>query len=115
LEAVPLEGLDSGKEAGLLAVPITVLYDRGQMVMSAELLHQRIPEPYVVVHPESVAHLGMFDGANIRLDISGIEVVVVAHLDETIPQAVVLVPRSMGVPIHEPTPVRVALIEQVST
>ncbi len=115
LEAVQLEELDSGGEADLVAVPITVLYDRGQTVMPSALLHQRIPEPYVVVHPESIAHLGLIDGASVRLDISGIEVVVVAHLDETIPQEVLLVPRSMGVPIHEPTPVKVALVEQVVT
>jgi anaerobic selenocysteine-containing dehydrogenase len=68
-----------------------------------------------VVHPESIAHLGLIDGAYVRLDISGIEVMVVAHLDETIPQEVLLVPRSMGVPIHEPTPVKVALVEKVVT
>ena len=115
LEAVQLEKLDSGGEADLVAVPVTVLYDRGQTVMPSDLLHQRIPEPYVVVHPESIAHLGLIDGAYVRLDISRIEVMVVAHLDETIPQEVLLVPRSMGVPIHKPTPVKVALVEQVVT
>jgi NADH-quinone oxidoreductase subunit G len=115
LEAVQLEELDSGGAAGLMAVPVTVLYDHGQMVIPADLLHQRIPEPYVVVHPESIAHLGLIEGAHVRLDISGIEVMVVAHLDETIPQDVLLVPRSLGVPIHEPTPVKVALVEPVVT
>jgi hypothetical protein len=46
------------------------------------------------------------------LNLSGVEVVVVAHMDETIPEAVVLVPRSMGVPIHGLTPVEIAIVEQ---
>jgi hypothetical protein len=47
-----------------------------------------------------------------RLNLSGVEVVVVAHMDETIPQEVVLIPRSMGVPIHGLTPVEIAIVEQ---
>ena len=115
LEAVQLENPRTEDEEGLLAVPITILYDRGQTVTPAKLLHQRIPDPYVVVHPESVAHLGVMDRSNIQLEISGAEIVLVARIDEAIPQDVVLVPRSMGIPIHEPSPVKVTLVEQVVT
>ncbi len=115
LEAVQLADVRPGNMDGLLAVPITILYDQGQTVTPAELLHQRIPDPYIVVHPESVAHLSVMDGFNVRLEISGVEVVVVARLDETIPRNVVLVPRSMGIPISEPAPVNITLVEQVVT
>jgi NADH-quinone oxidoreductase subunit G len=112
LQAVQPVELDQPE---LMAVPMTLLYDRGQAVMQTALLHQRIPEPYLVVHPETIASSGTTEAAQVRLVISGIEVVVSAHLDETIPQGVVLVPRSMGIPIHGPTPVTLALIEQVVT
>lgn len=115
LEAVQLENPRTGDKEGLLAVPITILYDRGQTVTPAELLHQRIPDPYIIVHPESVAHLGVMDRSNIRLEISGTDIGVVVRLDEAIPQDVVLVPRSMGIPIREPIPVKVTLTEQVVT
>ena len=42
----------------------------------------------------------------------GERVVVVAHLDETIPQEVVLVPRSMGLPAHDPTPVTIEVAQR---
>jgi len=56
--------------------------------------------------------LGITEGAQMRLNLSGVEVVVIAHMDETIPETVVLVPRSMGVPIHGLIPVEIAIIEQ---
>ncbi len=115
LEAVQLEELSSGADDGLVAVPITILYDRGQMVIQAELLHQRIPKPYVEVHPESLPRLSLVDGAHVRLEIAGIEEVVVVRLDEMIPQDVILVPRSMGIPIHDPTPAKITIVEKVVT
>jgi anaerobic selenocysteine-containing dehydrogenase len=81
-------------------------------VVPAGVLHQRIPEPYVLVHPQTSAPLEITEGAQLQLNLSGVEVVAIAHLDETIPQEVVLVPRSMGIPLHEPTPVEIAILEQ---
>jgi NADH-quinone oxidoreductase subunit G len=112
LAAVQLSESNTSDGVDLIAVPITILYDRGQTVVPAGLLHQRIPEPYVLVHPQTTAPLGITEGAQMRLNLSGVEVVVVAHMDETIPQEVVLVPRSMGVPIHGLTPVEIAIVEQ---
>jgi NADH-quinone oxidoreductase subunit G len=112
LAVVQLPESNSTEGVDLIAVPITILYDRGQTVVPARLLHPRIPEPYVLVHPQTSAPLEITEGAQLRLNLSGDEVVAVAHMDETIPQAVVLVPRSMGIPIHEPTPVEIAILEQ---
>ena len=36
---------------GLLAVPVTRLLDRGQTVAPSQVLSERIPQPYVVLHP----------------------------------------------------------------
>jgi len=41
----------------LLAIPITRLYDRGTTVLPSKLLHQRIPQPYIVVNPADAARL----------------------------------------------------------
>jgi anaerobic selenocysteine-containing dehydrogenase len=94
-----------------LAVPVTILYDRGGTVMPAELLHQRIPAPYVILHPQTAARMRITDGMQLRLSLSGDGIALTAQLDETIPQDVVLVPRSMGVPIHGPTAVQIEVVE----
>ncbi|MBU0510934.1 MAG: NADH-quinone oxidoreductase subunit NuoG, partial [Chloroflexi bacterium] len=35
----------------LVAVPITRLYDQGRMVLTSEVLHPRLPKPYIAVNP----------------------------------------------------------------
>jgi len=115
LGALNSEDLTVDVEGDILAAPITVLYDRGQTVLPAALLHQRIPEPYVVINPETIAAQGITDGAKIRLELPGSKVEVTARLDETIPGGVVLVPRSMGVPIHGLTAVIISLVQEVVT
>jgi NADH-quinone oxidoreductase subunit G len=113
LTAVQPSGASSTDEVDLIAVPITILYDQGQMVMPAGVLHGRIPEPYILVHPHTAAPLGIAEGAHVLINLSGAEFEVVAHIDETIPPTMVLVPRSMGIPIHGPTPVEIVVLEQV--
>jgi NADH-quinone oxidoreductase subunit G len=118
--AVPLKALNSedmaaNVEGGILAVPVSILYDRGQTVLPTTLLDQRIPEPYVAIHPETIADLGFSDGTKIQIEFASSEVEVIARLDETIPVGVVLVPRSMGVPLHEPAAVKISLVQEVVT
>ncbi len=117
-QPVPLTAMDSQQLAGevsgeLLAVPVSVLYDRGQTVLPTVLLHQRIPDPFVKIHPETIANLEITDGAQVLIEISGSEVAVRAILDETVPVGVVLVPRSFGVPIQERAAVKISLVKEV--
>ncbi len=42
---------------GAIAFPITRLYDGGSTLRAAEMLQQRIGEPYVVLSPEDAARL----------------------------------------------------------
>jgi NADH-quinone oxidoreductase subunit G len=94
---------------GFMAFPVTRLYDRGTTLLPSELLHQRIGEPYVVLSAEDGARLKVHPQGMVRLTFSGLEggVVVQARLDEHLPERVVLVPRSFGIPISGPTPVEV--------
>ena len=87
---------------GLLAVPVTRLYDRGATVLSSDLLHPRITEAYVVVKK---GWDGIEEGATVKLLLSGQEVSAVLHFDENVPEGVVLVPRSLGLPVESPEPV----------
>jgi NADH-quinone oxidoreductase subunit G len=81
-----------------LAVPVTSLYDRGITVSTSELLQQHIGETSVILHPESARSLGVQAGD--PLEVNGVQAQVV--LDETVPASVVLVPRSMGLPVSKP-------------
>jgi NADH-quinone oxidoreductase subunit G len=98
-------------QGSLLAVPATRLYDRGQTIWATELLRQRIPEPFVSMSPASGARLGIAHGGKASLVLGETEVLVVARLDETLPDDVVLVPRSFGIPVSAPVAVTLKAVE----
>jgi NADH-quinone oxidoreductase subunit G len=91
------------KENKLLAVPVTKLYDRGVTVASAELLDQRIGELFIALHSSLAKDLEVEAGDVVKLSLDGTSEDVTVKIDDTISAGVVLVPRSMGLPINEPT------------
>lgn len=95
------------KEKELLAVPANKLYDLGVTVQTAEFLDQRIGETKVVMHPTTAKKFGVEAGQVVKLSFDGVQAEAVAKIDETIATGVVLVPRSMGIAIHEPVVARV--------
>jgi NADH-quinone oxidoreductase subunit G len=102
------------KDKELLAVPINRLYDRGTTVMmSADLLRDRIGSPTVLLHPETAKNLGLeaADVLNIRFD--GVSGEAKLALNESVPTGVVLVPRDMGIAIREPVPAALTALEKV--
>jgi NADH-quinone oxidoreductase subunit G len=102
------EAAPNPKDKELLAVPITKLYDRGTTVMASDhLLYERIGEARVALHPESAKRLGVEDGQTVDVSFNGTSGDAVVKLDESIADGVALVPRSMGIAIREPVPVKV--------
>ena len=95
------------KEKELLAVPINKLYDRGVTVLPAELLHQRIGEPAIALHPEAAERLGVEAGQSVKISFDGVSGEAVVKIDDTISAGVALVPRSMGIAIREPVAAKV--------
>ncbi len=105
---VEKEAAPRPKEKELLAVPITKLYDRGTTVMmSANLLRERIGGPSIALHPEAARNLGVEAGQLVNVSFDGVSGEAVVKLDDTISVGVVLVPRSMGLPIREPLPAQI--------
>lgn len=92
---------------GLFAVPITKLYDRGNTVTPSAVLQPRLPQPYVVFHPEDAQRLGVAAGAEVRISLNGSTKTVTAQVDGSMPSGVVLVPRSLGLPILGPVAVNI--------
>jgi predicted molibdopterin-dependent oxidoreductase YjgC len=106
-----LPAMEQAEEGALLAVPITRLYDRGQTVLPSKVLRARIPEAYIALHPSDGEALKIADGDPIALVLNGTEYQTTARLDETVPAGVVLVPRSMGVPLVSPAAVEIKVYE----
>jgi anaerobic selenocysteine-containing dehydrogenase len=96
------------KEKELLAVPVNKLYDRGTTVMmSADLLRDRIGGPTIALHPEAAKNLGLEAGQLVNISFNGVSGDATVKFDETISVGVALVPRSMGLAIREPIPAKV--------
>ncbi|MCC6300932.1 MAG: NADH-quinone oxidoreductase subunit NuoG [Anaerolineales bacterium] len=104
---VQKEAVPHPTDKELLAVPVNKLYHRGTTVMSAELLHQRIGEASVSLHPDAAARLGVQAGQTVNVSFNGTSGTAVVKLDDSIAEDIALVPRSMGIAIREPVAVKV--------
>jgi NADH-quinone oxidoreductase subunit G len=108
----PAEPLQAA-EGELLAAPTTRLYDRGITVRLTTLLHPLIPEPYVAVHPVTAASLGLNEADLARVILpGGASAEVHVRLDESLPEGLLLVPRSMGIPVDELITARLEVVER---
>jgi hypothetical protein len=92
---------------GALAFPITRLYDCGSTMIHAEVLERRIGEPFVVISSAEAGRLKIEQSGLVRVVFSesGQSAVVQARVDDSLPERVVLAPRSFGLPISGPAPV----------
>jgi NADH-quinone oxidoreductase subunit G len=95
------------REKRLLGVPVTKLYDRARSVASAALLEGRIGEAFVAVHPSAAESFGVAEGERVTVSLDGSSEEVVVKIDQSIATGVALIPRSMGLPIAAPTPIRI--------
>ncbi len=117
-EAVDLPVVEIGQplrpqEGEWLAVPVTRAYDRGNTVWPSDLLRLRIGEPTVRMHPASAEAIGIADGERIQLAWDGQQAAAVVQTDESVPQGVVLVPRSFGLPLFAPRQVSIEVAHTV--
>jgi NADH-quinone oxidoreductase subunit G len=90
---------------GLLAVLVNRLYDQGNTMRYAAVMFPRIDEPFVVVSGADAVRLDLNGSANIHLN--GFSAEVDVKIDESLPQGVVLVPRSFGLPLSAPASITV--------
>ncbi len=109
-ESVPLAWLQPPAPSeiptgGFLAVPVTRLYDNGRTVRQSEVLHSRLSGPTAVFNAQDAERLNLQPGRLVRVSLNGTTAEVVAQLDVSLPEGIVLIPRSTGVPLAGPTPV----------
>lgn len=99
---VKKEALPDPKEKEVLAVPINKLYDFGVTVNSAKLLAQRIGDAKVSMNSATAQKLGVEVNKVAKISFDGVNAEALIKIDESVSANVVLVPRSMGIAIHEP-------------
>ena len=100
-------------EGTLLAVPITILFDRGQTVSSSHLLELRIPPAHIAVHPDEAQRLNIPDGTQVKISLNGIEIEAVLHVKDQVPPGVALVPRSLGLPVSAPVQIEISVGSEI--
>ncbi len=103
----------SGKEvSGLTAVPVTVLYDQGSVISQSKTLAPRLAQPHVIVSASDAGGLGLENDSIASVQVNGREIELSVRLDESVPAGFVLVPRSMGLNLEAPAPVKVRVLEK---
>ncbi|HEY58797.1 MAG TPA: NADH-quinone oxidoreductase subunit NuoG [Anaerolineae bacterium] len=96
---------------GLLAVPITRLYDRGALLTPSTLKVRLPARPFVVLGEAEARRLGLRHRSEATLVLHGTPYTVQVQVQAEVPEGVVLVPRSLGIPISGPTDVSLRAVE----
>jgi len=87
---------------GTLAVPVIRLYDQGIMIRTSEVLAPRLEDQLLIIHPADGEKLTLIEGARAEILIGEDSYPGLIKLDDRVPQGVILVPRSMGIPLTVP-------------
>jgi NADH-quinone oxidoreductase subunit G len=104
-----LSGGPTLRSGELLGVPVDRLFDHGTtMVPSANLLKTHLAAATATLNPQDAARLGLAAGAQAVVRVDGVSVSAKVIVDASLPVGVVLLPRSVGLPILEPAAVEVA-------
>jgi NADH-quinone oxidoreductase subunit G len=99
---------DSGKidkphGAKLLLVPVTYLYDHGQLIAEADILQSRLTPEKASIHPADAGKLKLEHGAITQISLNGASCSLPVDLDSHVPEGVIIVGRNQGVPFTSPT------------
>jgi anaerobic selenocysteine-containing dehydrogenase len=86
----------------LLLLPVTRLYDHGTTLLPTTLLEGRLTAQSVWVHPKTSAKLGLAEGGQVEVKTNDWTCTASLVLDDTLPEGVGLIPRSVSVPIIAP-------------
>lgn len=95
------------KNGDYLALPITSLYDHGQLMALTPLLMKRVPQETVVIHPKDAEKLALADKNVVTIKIADREYPAVIKISSDHPENVILVTRSSGIPLSTPAGVQV--------
>jgi anaerobic selenocysteine-containing dehydrogenase len=95
------------KPGEIWVVPVTRLYDRGTTMVSTPLLAARMARPEVWMHPVTAGGLGLAHNEMATLGLENCPSEVQVKVDETLPEGIALLPRSVGVPVSAPVAAKI--------
>ncbi len=104
----------SEADKGLVAVPVTLLYDRGEIISKSETLTPRLANAHIVIHSNKAEEYNLVAGGKAIVKLAGLEKTFTVQIDENTPKGFLLVPRSMGLVVNGPTPVKLEAVELVA-
>ena len=99
----------------LLALPISCLYDLGQLMVHTPILQQRLIPAGFSVHPALAEKFALSDGQILSLNIHGEIFSSKVSVNPEQPENVVLVARSGGLPSSSPTAVEIIFLAPTQT
>ena len=106
---------ESHPDALVVAIPITRLFDRDRYILASQVLEPRIAEAFIIINPKDSQALKATDGMTVGISIEGSPTGnVVIREDESLPQGIALLPRSMGIAITKPSKFEIRIAEAVA-
>ncbi len=96
----------TGKPSYLM-VSIAKLYDRGTTITPSHVLASRLETLRLYVNPDDAKRLGMTETGDVEIQWDGRKQRLRTVIDENVPKGIVLVPRSLGVPLETVADVKI--------
>jgi anaerobic selenocysteine-containing dehydrogenase len=81
-------------------------------MLPSRLLQQRIPQPYVVMNPGDAGQRRIAAGDIVEIALNNSASMATVRLDEAAPPGIVLVPRSLNIPVSSPAQVDIRAVER---
>jgi len=87
---------------GTLAAPVTSLYDQGIMVRTSDILGPRLIKNQLILNPTDAEKAGLSAGGRVEISLGERTYEAAVDIDQNVPVGVILIPRSMGIPLDGP-------------
>ncbi|MGB2956252.1 MAG: NADH-quinone oxidoreductase subunit NuoG [Anaerolineales bacterium] len=87
---------------GLIAVPVTRLYDQGIMISTSEIIGPRLIKNQLILNPIDAEKAGLSAGNQVEISLRERAYEAAVDLDQKVPEGVILIPRSMGILLDGP-------------
>ena len=80
------------------------------MIIPSEVLHPRLVEPFIAMHPVDADAQKAKEGMTINVSANSTHAPAVVIVDENVPVGFALVPRSCGIGISKPTEIEIKVV-----
>ena len=114
MNQIPDNSESPQQDKGLIAVPITRLYDHCVMVSTSDLLQSHLTKPFIAINPFDAQTQKTTDGMTVNVSVNGASALVLVIIDDNVPVGTALVPRNCGIPVTKPERIVIRIAEPFS-